>query len=729
MAESDLEKNAEYSQAFGLNHDEEDPRLVAQRLLNIFRQLHIFTTHKRKEFNDDLLKQPLQVKKALAALPGGSLVLEYLNELEEKAGVKTDISLLKSSKENIQKEIQSVEEGHDEIAQVKILAKALSEAQGHPSNLAPDDVKKISQDLYDKFESLKRELESRIDSVKVISADEKTATLSSDNANIAKAISDAAHNIVQQQDKLSQIKQDFFSKFSDWASSNQNLLQTVASKTNVQKSSKNTADAVAPFSAFDFENFITQITEKQTEMFKEFSKQQADNLSNVLSSVLKENSSASLKVIERALQVFQSENLAAFTPKYHADVNDASESMGEDDNFGHKKNKKNKKKNKKDSLLLDDDQDNGFSASLSSKISSFYDNLKKEKENLSFIDTENAPNTSAQNLNTISKFESSSEFNPPVDSDENKEPDVDERHEWGFISDDDAKINTDTDDITEDSDFSSNEDVLELPSFETDNSNENLSALKPIKEEDTPSISDTSTDFSSKESSQNTNSDGEYVWEYADDDESPQSADSDGEYVWEYTDDDESSQNTDSDGKYVWEYTDDDESSQNADSDGEYVWEYADDDESSQNADGDGEYVWEYADDDESSQNVGSDGEYVWEYADDGKDDVLNNEANDQLSLHPKSEPEQESESGQTQVETLAQTESETIDDSNPAFGTEVQSEVSQQELLSNPKLDDDKIIKISDDMPSSEMFSMLKLSELDDAQSSETSPYPKPQL
>ena len=308
LAESDLEKNAEYSQAFGLNHDEEDPRLVAQRLLNIFRQLHIFTTHKRKEFNDDLLKQPLQVKKALAALPGGSLVLEYLNELEEKAGVKTDISLLKSSKENIQKEIQSVEEGHDEIAQVKILAKALSEAQGHPSNLAPDDVKKISQDLYDKFESLKRELESRIASVKVISADGKTATLSSDNANIAKAISDAAHNIVQQQDKLSQIKQDFFSKFSDWASSNQNLLQTVASKTNVQKSSKNTADAVAPFSAFDFENFITQITEKQTEMFKEFSKQQADNLSNVLSSVLKENNSASIKVIEKALQSFQEES-------------------------------------------------------------------------------------------------------------------------------------------------------------------------------------------------------------------------------------------------------------------------------------------------------------------------------------------------------------------------------------------------------------------------------------
>ena len=40
MAEGDLEKNAEYSE-FLKKDGEEDPRVIAQRLLNIFRQLHI----------------------------------------------------------------------------------------------------------------------------------------------------------------------------------------------------------------------------------------------------------------------------------------------------------------------------------------------------------------------------------------------------------------------------------------------------------------------------------------------------------------------------------------------------------------------------------------------------------------------------------------------------------------------------------------------------------------
>ena len=488
LAESDLEKNAEYSQAFGLNHDEEDPRLVAQRLLNIFRQLHIFTTHKRKEFNDDLLKQPLQVKKALAALPGGSLVLEYLNELEEKAGVKTDISLLKSSKENIQKEIQSVEEGHDEIAQVKILAKALSEAQGHPSNLAPDDVKKISQDLYDKFESLKRELENRIDSVKVISADGKTATLSSDNADIVKAISDAAHNIIQQQDKLSQIKQDFFSKFSDWASSNQNLLQTVASKTNVQKSSKNTADAVAPFSAFDFENFITQITEKQTEMFKEFSKQQADNLSNVLSSVLKENNSASIKVIEKALQSFQEESSRLL--KIQENFNNSIAPSNSDN----RKNPDHSQMSVSDDLKI---ANNLHLDNADSKIRSKKKDKKNKKKNIpepniSFSDVSAPDMTDDHALDAAKKetFPNEDSLSAPDNSNDDSE------YVWEYVDDNgDASADDDGDYIWEYVDDDNLDDVENIDAKNGEYISEDAEALDAEN--------------------------GEYVWEYVDENGNP----------------------------------------------------------------------------------------------------------------------------------------------------------------------------------------------------------------
>ena len=94
MAEGDLEKNAEYSE-FLKKDGEEDPRVIAQRLLNIFRQLHIFTQKKRDEFNQHIKEQPYAVKKALASLPGGGVLLEYLNELEiESGGEALDASLL-----------------------------------------------------------------------------------------------------------------------------------------------------------------------------------------------------------------------------------------------------------------------------------------------------------------------------------------------------------------------------------------------------------------------------------------------------------------------------------------------------------------------------------------------------------------------------------------------------------------------------------------------------------
>ena len=61
---------------------EEDPRIVAQRFLNIFHQLHIFGEEKRQVFNEMLLEQPPQVKSAFRQLPGGTILLDYLSEIE-----------------------------------------------------------------------------------------------------------------------------------------------------------------------------------------------------------------------------------------------------------------------------------------------------------------------------------------------------------------------------------------------------------------------------------------------------------------------------------------------------------------------------------------------------------------------------------------------------------------------------------------------------------------------
>ena len=110
LAESDLEIGAEITQIFNKHGGEEDPVIAAQRFLNIFRQLHIFTAAKRKEFDELLLKQPASVKGMFASLPGGSVLQEYVNNLEQNAGMeKTQASV-----------VANTPEMSDEISKAKI---------------------------------------------------------------------------------------------------------------------------------------------------------------------------------------------------------------------------------------------------------------------------------------------------------------------------------------------------------------------------------------------------------------------------------------------------------------------------------------------------------------------------------------------------------------------------------------------------------------------------------
>lgn len=71
------------------NSDEEDYSIVAQRLLNIFRQLHVFTPERKKAFDDMIIEQPPEVRNMFGKLVGGGALQEYVEELEEKAGIRT----------------------------------------------------------------------------------------------------------------------------------------------------------------------------------------------------------------------------------------------------------------------------------------------------------------------------------------------------------------------------------------------------------------------------------------------------------------------------------------------------------------------------------------------------------------------------------------------------------------------------------------------------------------
>ena len=60
-----------------------DPVVIAQRLLNLYRQLHIFSAEKKDAYNKMLMEQPPEVKRTLGSLPGGVVVQQYLADMRK----------------------------------------------------------------------------------------------------------------------------------------------------------------------------------------------------------------------------------------------------------------------------------------------------------------------------------------------------------------------------------------------------------------------------------------------------------------------------------------------------------------------------------------------------------------------------------------------------------------------------------------------------------------------
>ena len=127
MAE-DLVKSSEFGN-FTQKNDEEDPILVVQRFLNIFRQLHIFNDRKREEFNKMVLDLPDDIRGKFTAVPGGTLLQEYAKEIEIKNGITRDFIVVDAAKDY-----------SDEIAKAKIFAQAMAEAQAKFSPPSPQMV-------------------------------------------------------------------------------------------------------------------------------------------------------------------------------------------------------------------------------------------------------------------------------------------------------------------------------------------------------------------------------------------------------------------------------------------------------------------------------------------------------------------------------------------------------------------------------------------------------------
>ena len=103
MAE-ELKEASDIKKLIGKNKGEEDPILVAQRFLNIFRQLHIFDQQRREEFNSMILALPPEIRGTFGVLPGGSVLQEYVDELEISKGMAKSSGTVPQPKSLVQPE-------------------------------------------------------------------------------------------------------------------------------------------------------------------------------------------------------------------------------------------------------------------------------------------------------------------------------------------------------------------------------------------------------------------------------------------------------------------------------------------------------------------------------------------------------------------------------------------------------------------------------------------------
>ncbi len=71
-----------------MRNGEEDPVVVAQRYLNIYRQMHIFPPERKEAFDKMLIEIPANIRSILGSLPGGLMLQDYIGDLIEKQGGK-----------------------------------------------------------------------------------------------------------------------------------------------------------------------------------------------------------------------------------------------------------------------------------------------------------------------------------------------------------------------------------------------------------------------------------------------------------------------------------------------------------------------------------------------------------------------------------------------------------------------------------------------------------------
>ena len=190
----------------GNKDDEEDVLLTAQRYLNIFHQIHIFKEFRKKQFDEELLQVPHEIRKIIALLPGGRILLEHIAELAQERNIDDPAlaTLLKSLEGK----------GHFSDNSISIASPEptpmLSPVAGQPVLTAPIELGgDFTKALTDSFNTYSQNLRALTVNIQKMAATQQSAPAASGgqvglDENVAKSLTDSFDAYTQNIRELTQ---------------------------------------------------------------------------------------------------------------------------------------------------------------------------------------------------------------------------------------------------------------------------------------------------------------------------------------------------------------------------------------------------------------------------------------------------------------------------------------------------------------------------------------------
>ena len=294
--------------------NEEDPKIVAQRFLNIFHQLHIFGDEKREVFDKMLLDQPPQVRSAFRQLPGGSILLDYLSEIE-KGDAKdqtdfdygdiptTDIPEIKKSNSEPVLRTDVPAFSFDTAEFAKVLANTLAQSN--------------TQIIQEFQRSLSNKSNNAGTASKVELVTDETFTQS-----IAEALSNAISTSEQKRIEDTKVIANSFLELQE----NINKMVEQNAQLKVISDGKVSDKTV---SAFQFKNVVEDLVKAQTKFLKETSQSQKEELSSIVAAAIKDSVKLSTQSFAETLKQFYNQP----TPITYASPEQKKQNISEIENI------------------------------------------------------------------------------------------------------------------------------------------------------------------------------------------------------------------------------------------------------------------------------------------------------------------------------------------------------------------------------------------------------------